>query len=159
YFATVRRDALRLTESREIATAMRELKAAHRVFEAEVARWPRAQRDHRRAGVEAYYRSSFVPRVRAFEADGGADAVDRYRPTDDVTTVLQALFIAENPNPEDARDRLDHPTGGGRYAAVHAQMNPFMRSAIHQAGYDDLFLIDHETGRIVYTVAKKPDFG
>src|SRR5262249_45351824 len=35
YFANVRRDALRLAESREISTAMREFKAAHRVFEAE----------------------------------------------------------------------------------------------------------------------------
>src|SRR5262249_14479598 len=159
YFDSVRRDALRLAESREISTAMRELNAAHRVFEAAVARWPEGQRGRYGAELEGYYRSSFAPRVRGLEADAGVDATDRYRPTDDVTTALQALFIAGNPNPEDARDRLDRPTGGGSYAAVHAQMNPFIRSIIHQAGYDDLFLIDHETGRIVYTVAKKPEFG
>src|SRR5215831_2994453 len=62
YVRRVRRDALRLAESREISTAMRELKAAHRVFEAEVAGWPQARRDRLRANVEDYYRSSFVPR-------------------------------------------------------------------------------------------------
>src|SRR5262245_15195814 len=79
YVATVRRDALRRAESREIATAMQEFKTAHRVFEAEVARWPQAQRDRLRGDVEDYYRSSFVPRVRALEAEGAADAIGRYR--------------------------------------------------------------------------------
>src|SRR5262245_60578738 len=159
YFATVRREALRLAESREVSAAMRAMKAAHVAFADEVARWPQAQRDRARTNVEHYYRTSFVPRVRELAADFSADTTGYYLPTDDVTTALQALFIADNPNEGGTRDRLDRPTGGGRYAEVHAQVNPFIRSTIHQAGYDDLFLIDHETGRVVYTVSKKPDFG
>src|SRR5215471_14446085 len=90
YFANVRRDALRLAESREISTAMRELKAAHRAFESEVARWPQAERGRLRADVERHYRASFIPRVHALESGGGEETSDRYLPTDDVTTALQA---------------------------------------------------------------------
>ena len=159
YVASVRRDGLRLAESREIIEAMREFKAAHRAFEAEVAQWPQAARDRYRADVEIYYRSSFVSRLRALEPQASADEIGRYLPAEDITIALQALFIADNPNPVESRDRLDRPTGGGRYADVHAQHHPFLRSVIRQTGYGDLFLIDHETGRIVYTVAKKPEFG
>src|SRR5262249_12322452 len=159
YFASVRRDGLRLAESHEVIEAMRAFKAAHRAFEAEVAQWPQAARDRSRADVELYYHSSFVPRLRALEPQASADEVGRYVPAEDVTIALQALFIADNPNPVEARDRLDRPTGGGQYAAVHAQHHPFLRSVIRQTGYGDLFLIDHETGRIVYTVAKHPEFG
>jgi len=159
YFTSVRQDGLRLAESREIIDAMQEFKAAHRVFEAEVARWPQDTRDRSRADVERYYHSSFVPRLQTLESQSSADESGRYVPAEDVTIALQALFIADNPNPEASRDRLEWPTGGGRYADVHAQHHPFLRSVVRQAGYGDLFLIDHETGRIVYTVAKKPEFG
>jgi len=158
YFVSVRRDALRLAESREITAAMREFKAAHRAFATEVARWPQAQRDRDRADVERYYASSFIPRLRVLGAGSGTATMDRYLPTDDVAMALQALFIADNPNQEGSRDRLDRPAAGRQYAEVHAQWNPFIRSTVHREGYDDLFLIDEETGQIVYTVAKKPDF-
>jgi PAS domain S-box-containing protein len=159
YFAGVRRDGLRLAESPGIAAAMREFTVAHRAFEAEVARWPQDTRARSREAVERYYRLTFLPRLRALESESGANEPGRYLPASDVTIALQALFIVDNPNPEGARDRLDRPTAGGRYAEIHAQHNAFLRSVIRQAGYEDLFLIDHETGRIVYTVAKKLDFG
>ena len=159
YFASVRQDGLRLAESHEIIEAMREFKAAYRAFEAEVAQSPQDARDRSRADIERYYRSSVVSRLQALESPSSADEIGRYVPAEDVTIALQALFIAANPNPEESRDRLDRPTGGGGYADVHAQHNPFLRSVIRQAGYGDLFLIDHETGRIVYTVAKKLEFG
>src|SRR5207247_116050 len=80
-------------------------------------------------------------------------------PADDVTIALQALFIVNNPNPEASRDRLDRPVGAGRYGEAHARLKPVLRSMVRQFGYEDLFLIGHEDGRIVYTVAKKLEFG
>jgi len=156
YFAGVRRDGSMFAESHDVAAAMRELKAAHRNFEAEVRAWPVDTRDRYRVELERYYEAAFVPRLRALEP---ARDARRYLPADGSTQVLQALFIAANPNPEASRDRLDRPAGGGRYAQAHAQFNPFLRAMVRRFGYDDLFLIDHEDGRVVYTVAKKVDFG
>ena len=159
YFGNVRRDGLTLAESRDITAAMVQFKAAYQDLDMEAARWPEATRARYRSAVDRYYQLAFVPRLRALESEFGADESRRYLPADDAARALQTLFIAENPNPEASRERLDRPAGGGRYAEVHARFNPFLRSTIHQFGYDDLFLIDHETGRVVYTVAKKVDFG
>lgn len=158
YFARVQRDALRLAESRTLRDAMPELKAAYRAFEREVSRWPEDERTRARSAVEHYYRSSFAPRLRALGSPAGPTDVTAYLPTEDATIALQAQFIVLNPHAEDARDRLDRPAGGGRYADVHARLNPYIRSVIRDGRYADLFLIDHETGRIVYTVAKELEF-
>lgn len=159
YFAKVRLDAQRLAESRQIAEAMSEFRAAYRALEAEVARQPGETRDRRRAEVERFYRSSFLPRLAGLGVAPGADEAERYVPVDDTAITLQSLFIVDNPNPEGFRDRLDRPAGSGRYGEVHAKRHPLLRSNLHWDGYEDLFLIDHETGRIVYTVAKKVDLG
>jgi PAS domain S-box-containing protein len=159
FFANVRRDALTLAESRDITNAMSEFKAAYRSLEVETTRRPAAERNRLRSVLERYYRFDFAQRLQTTESEFGVSEVQRYQPDNDASSVLQTLFIAENPNPEGARDRLDRPAGGGRYTDVHAQLNPFIRSIAHQFGYSDLFLIDHETGRVVYTVAKRVDFG
>jgi class 3 adenylate cyclase/PAS domain-containing protein len=159
YFAGVRRDSLTLAESRDVTAAMAEFGAAYRNFEAHVAGWPEATRARYRSEVARHYREAFLPRLRALEPEAGPERARRYLPADDVTIALQALFIVDNPNPEASRDRLDRPAGGGRYAEAHARHNPHLRSMVHQFGYDDLFLIEHETGRVLYTVAKKVDFG
>jgi PAS domain S-box-containing protein len=159
YFGNVRRDALTLAESRDLTGAMAEFMAAYRDFEAEVARESEDARAAYRTRVERYYRFDLLRRLQTLEPEFKADEPRRYLPTDNASLMLQALFIADNPNPEGSRDRLDRPAGGGRYAVVHAKFNPFLRSTIRQFGYDDLFLIDHENGRVVYTVAKQVDFG
>jgi PAS domain S-box-containing protein len=137
----VRLDAQRLAEARHIAEAMSEFRGAYRALEAEVARQPAEARARRRAEVQRFYR--------------GGTAV----PGDDAAIALQSLFIVDNPNPDALRARLDRPAGSGRYGEVHAERHPLLRSNLHWDGYEDLFLIDHETGRVVYTVAKKVDFG
>jgi len=156
YFADVRRDGLTLAESEAVTSAMRELKAAHRDFDAEVSGWSEEKRARYREELVRYYQDVFAPRLLGLEAEHDPD---RYVPTDGVTQALQRDFIAANPNPEPARARLDRPAGGGRYAQAHARFNPFLRALVRRLGYNDLFLIDHEDGRVVYTVAKKVDFG
>jgi PAS domain S-box-containing protein len=158
YFANVQRDARRLAELPAIATALVELKAAYRVFEVELTRRPPAYRARQRAEVERYYEEAFLPRLRRLNPELAAKDSGRYVPVDEAAVALQELFIANNPNPEGTRARLDRPAGGGRYADVHAALNPALRAIIDNLGYEDLFLVDHQTGQIVYTVAKKVDF-
>src|SRR3989442_983357 len=159
YVAGVRRDAMTLAESRDVIAAMEEFRAAYRGLEAQVAGWPDTTWVRYRSEVARYYREAFVPHLRAFEPEAGPERARGDVPADDVTIALQALFIVNNPNPEASRDRLDRPVGAGRYGEAHARLNPILRSMVRQFGYEDLFLIEHEDGRVVYTVAKKLEFG
>jgi PAS domain S-box-containing protein len=156
YFAGVRRDVGWLAESREIAAAMRDLGEGCRDLRSRVASWSDGPRSRRQADLEQFYATAFLPRLRELTPAADADPAQRYLPRDDdVAVALQLRFIGG----DGARQPRDRPDAGGSYESAHARLHPYLRSVAQRFGYGDLFLIDPEDGRVVYTVAKRPDFG
>lgn len=100
--------------------------------------------------------------------DGGATVAAYYRdvhapeswiPVDPRTQAVQQAWIAGNPHPEGAKDLLlDSPTLG-RYGEIHARYHPTFHRYKTAFGFYDLFLIEPEDGRILYTVMKEIDVG
>lgn len=68
------------------------------------------------------------------------------------------LYVKNNPFPRGKKiDFLSAPDGSG-YSGLHAQYHPFFKDLMAKSGFYDIFLIDSETGDIVYTAGKEPDF-
>ena len=44
------------------------------------------------------------------------------------------------------------------YSKIHSKYHPIIRSYLKKFGYYDIFLVDHRTGHIVYTVFKEADY-
>lgn len=61
----------------------------------------------------------------------------------------------------DVEDRSDVVSvdDGTFYSRAHARYHPALRNYIDRFGYADLFLVDAETGTILYSVRKQLDFG
>lgn len=75
------------------------------------------------------------------------------------TVVLQNLFIVNNPQPVGSKQLTDSlSTADFSYNKTHARFHPLIRDFLDKFGYYDIFLIDDETGNIVYTVFKEVDF-
>lgn len=72
---------------------------------------------------------------------------------------LQRLYIADNPNPLGAKQLLDAAGDGSAYSTAHARFHPVLRRMLDRYGVYDIFLVDAETRRVVYTVFKEVDFG
>lgn len=72
---------------------------------------------------------------------------------------LQELFIADNPNPIGKKELLDQPVEPSTYARLHAKIHPSFRKQLEGYGFYDIFLIEPNDGRIVYSVFKELDFG
>jgi len=73
--------------------------------------------------------------------------------------ILQNLYIVSNPKETGSKHELDASPDGSPYSLAHARFHPLMRDFLEKFGYYDIFLIDDETGNIVYTVFKEVDFG
>lgn len=71
---------------------------------------------------------------------------------------LQASYIADNPNPLGKKQLLDNSNDGTRYTGYHTVWHPVFRTMVEKFGFQDLYLIDANNGRIVYSVGKGPDF-
>ena len=94
-------------------------------------------------------------RERGQEAPEGRSLVDSL---DENAAVLQNLYLATNKNPIGSKDRLDNADDSSDYSKAHATYHPIMRSMQQKFGLYDLFLVDAQSGNIVYSVFKEIDF-
>lgn len=78
---------------------------------------------------------------------------------DATARLLQQAYIVQNENPIGQEDALVAAQTGGAYDAAHRQVHPYFRDTLTRFGLYDIFLIEPQQGRIVYTVEKEVDFG
>jgi hypothetical protein len=152
YFDIIRNQILTFAENKMVIAAMKEFKRTFFELSAE---------DHQSHGqmqesVRRYYEHEFIPRLN--ESSDDIESATRYLPSDTITTILQYLYISNNPNPTGQKSALDDAGDGSGYSKTHASYHPLMRSFLEKFGYYDIFLIDDITGYMVYSVFKEVDF-
>lgn len=84
--------------------------------------------------------------------------VDYYQPKNTNAKIAQYLYIANNKYPIDSKKMLEDPLDNSSYSKAHRKYHNIIRDYIDNFGYEELFLIDHKTGDIVYSVLKEIDF-
>jgi methyl-accepting chemotaxis protein len=108
------------------------------------------------AGLRDYYADYFGKRY--LEETGQAADVERIFPREDITLALQGAYISDNPNPLGEKENFDAAEDDSTYASVHRRYHPIVRQYLREFGYYDIFLVDDETGHIVYSVFKELDY-
>jgi PAS domain S-box-containing protein len=107
----------------------------------------------------AYYQNEFFKRLKTNVVEDLTEskAID-FIPREAYSRHLQEQYIAENQHPTGEKHRLDDSGDGSAYSKTHNFYHPIIRSFLERFGYYDIFLIDHETGHIVYSVFKEVDY-
>ena len=82
-----------------------------------------------------------------------------YFPTTNAARYLQYQYIIANPHPIDNKKLLDDPKDGSNYSEVHQKFHPFFRGLVERFHFNNLALIDSDTGNIIYSVKKSTGFG
>ncbi len=107
--------------------------------------------------IRRFYDEEYLPLLS--QHTRGAPTAERYLPQTRAARYLKYAYIAGNPFPLGAKDSLDEsPEDTSSYAAAHRAFHPLMRNVVDRFGYYDAFLIDIETGDVVYSVRKETDF-
>ena len=108
------------------------------------------------AAIDSYYESV----VTGLFQDNGASAssLGVRAPEPSSARILQDLYIVSNPHPIGEKQMLDKDDNGTRYAHIHQESHPFLRSVVEEFGLYDLFLVDKESQTVVYSVFKELDF-
>ncbi len=111
------------------------------------------------AAVSDYYRGPFKSAYQeANGGEGGATGAD-VGGLDRAAVVAQYAYIAGNRHPLGSKDELNDAGNQTSYDRVHASIHPGIRAYLDEFGYYDIFLIDAESGRVVYSVYKEVDYG
>ncbi len=106
--------------------------------------------------LEAYYTSQFFPRLFA-NLPGQADYT-LYRPQSQAGLYLQYQYIVANRFDSGEKLLLDSAEDGSDYSKAHAYYHPRLRNIMRKFGFYDLFLVNFETGDVVYSVSKEVDY-
>ncbi|MEC8435402.1 MAG: methyl-accepting chemotaxis protein, partial [SAR324 cluster bacterium] len=121
-------------------------------------RWNEEDLRQRREELQSYWEDEFGERYRQLN-DGKDPEIEKYfSQLDDYTIALQYSYIANNPNPMGFKDELDKPDETA-YSRLHEKLHPSIRSFLREFGYYDIFLVETEEGRIVYSTFKELNFG
>ena len=78
---------------------------------------------------------------------------------DDTAKIMQHLYISNNSHKIGAKEELDNANDGSEYSKLHEKYHPAIRQYLQEFGYYDIFLVNPEDGRIVYSVFKEVDYG
>ncbi|MEE4137314.1 MAG: methyl-accepting chemotaxis protein [Desulforhopalus sp.] len=105
-----------------------------------------------------YYQQDFSTVYRQQNDDQTPDVARILSGLPEDTVALQYHYISANPNPLGSKDALMAAPDQSDYSKTHAKYHPAIRNFLKKFGYYDIFLIDSQTGNIVYSVFKELDF-
>jgi methyl-accepting chemotaxis protein len=157
YFNTIRDQVLTLSEGRMVIDAMREFKTAFSGFRNE-SYISEEQISSLRTDLAKYYTDQFAPEFAKRNDGGKVDVRSLYAALDSDSVALQYHYIQANKHPLGEKHKLDSAGDASAYSKAHEKYHPAIRTFLEKFGYYDIFLVDHKTGSIVYSVFKELDF-
>lgn len=111
-----------------------------------------------RDGIKGFYSKEFANEYGKRNPTVAAGLEAWVAKLDDTQVALQHAYIVANPNPLGEKDKLVDSPERNSFAAVHSRYHPSLSAFRERLGLYDVFLIDPQTDRVVYTVFKEIDF-
>ena len=115
--------------------------------------------DTMKDSLRRYYTEQFQAEYES--SNNGRDPGDLAARIDSLpkeTVELQYYYISHNPNELGSKHLLLKAQDGSHWSELHSKSHPFFKTYLETFGYYDIFLVDAESGNIVYSVFKELDF-
>lgn len=148
YFKLIDNQLITLASSETVIDASAEFISAFHQFDNETS-------DPEK--LKGYYRNEFESKFK--EQNGQSiDSLALLNQLDKPARYLQNIYIAENTHPLGSKNLLTSTDDGSQYSQLHTRYHPFLNQYLNRFGYYDIFLVDANTGHVVYSVYKELDF-
>lgn len=151
YFRDMHSRCLSQSESLMTISAMEKLKAAFMEVNVDQQTLETYTNE-----LKEFYENQFLPKLN--ETAATTKTLNTFFPEDPKTIILQTLYLARNPNPLTKKSEFNQAPDGSTYSALHAQYHDLYYQYAKRFGYIDIFLVDSDTGYVVFNVSKEIDF-
>ena len=108
--------------------------------------------------LNAFYSDQFADKYKKQNPGKTIDASSLLSRLDHNARALQYQYIAANPNVLGDKHKLDAANDSSLYSQTHRLYHPHIRDYLETFGYYDIFLVNSNTGHIVYSVFKELDY-
>ncbi|MDX8382890.1 MAG: PAS domain S-box protein, partial [Ghiorsea sp.] len=157
YLHQIQNQVITLSDSHMAANAMADFSQAFHSFTKD-GKYSSKDIARMRNELRTYYQAFGAEYTRLNQA--AAPTGQALAMLDDAGVALQYALIQKNPNPLGSKDAMTAQTVGGKtsYAKAHAKYHDEFRSYLQKFEYYDIFLLDANTGHVVYSVFKEMDY-
>lgn len=156
YFKDIRNQIITFSEDHTIIEAMRDFRAGFDTIHHEVD-YSNFEQEEAEGRLTSYYEEEFLPRLDENLQSSGD--LEHHYPKHPSSIVLQDLYISNNPNEVGQKHYLESAKDESFYTKSHKKYHPLIRSYLEKFEFYDIFLVDDQTGHIIYSVYKEVDFG
>ena len=157
YFQTINNQIVTFAEDKMVIDTMRQFREYFREFKEESGISPDKLKQMR-SELLTYYNGEFTNEFKNQNGGQTPQTEEYFRKLDDDSIALQYHYIRANENPLGSKHLLNRAPDTSRYSGLHEIIHPVLRNYLEKFEYYDIFLVDPDTGDIVYTVFKELDY-
>ncbi|SMF04873.1 Methyl-accepting chemotaxis protein [Alteromonadaceae bacterium Bs31] len=158
YFDGVRSQVTTMAESTTVINAAGAFsRSFKRVINSE--KYTPEQIDEFKKELSRYYNDEFGTKYLEENDGRPADIAPLIDGINEQAIALQHAYIVQNIHPPGEKHRLDTAQGRSVYHRVHEKYHQGFRRFIEEFGFYDFFIVDAQSGDIVYSVFKELDYG
>jgi methyl-accepting chemotaxis protein len=157
YFQNIHDQVLTLSESKMIVDATKQFKKAFKSVKAENG-LSSQEIEKMRTELGQYYNNAFLVEYKKQNSGGNYDINAALNSMTPDGVALQYYYIQANPNPLGSKHLMDKAPDRSTYSKIHAEVHPIIRTYLEKFGYYDIFIVDSQTGELLYTVFKELDY-
>jgi len=152
YFGTIRSQVISFSDGLMIIAAMHAFKTAYKTSA------QGTDANSTRTEVAKYYQNEFGKEYTKLNNGKSMDLNGILNSLPAETIALQYQYIQNNPNPLGNKHKLDFANDNSEYNQVHKKYHKHIRHFLEEFEYYDVFLVDNDSGNVVYTVFKELDY-
>jgi len=141
------------TESVDALDALKRGFGRHRMYLRQSA-----TEDEQKQSLLNFYTTQFNETYQQINNKQNQDSADYIANLPSANIAVQYAYLSENQNAPGKKHHLDQSEFGSSYDGAHGYYHPNFRLFLEEFGLHDIFLIDNETGNVVYSVYKQIDF-
>lgn len=157
YFEGIRDQMLTFSTNIMIVDAMMDFSKSFRTFTKENGITDEQVSSMYSSSLKEFYQNQFGKKyLDENKTDVDSLGLLNQLPTNE--KAMQYFYISNNKHPLGSKENLDHPEDNSLYSNYHKKYHPVVRNFLRKFGYYDIFLIDIDTGNIVYSVYKELDY-
>lgn len=158
YFGFIQSQIQTFSEDGMVVEAMSEFRDSFKSYRTERKLKTEQEIETMRSELLSYYSGPFAENYRDMNDGKNPPSRQYLNQLDDDSIALQHAYIFSNKNQLGSKHLLDASDDSTRYSSHHEKVHPIIRDYLDKFGYYDIFLVDAETGDIVYSVFKELDY-
>ena len=159
YFSTIINQVLTFADSTMLINASYDFINAYQVFHTEYKdKNSNFNLKLMQENIASYYHDMFLEEYKNHNKDADIDVIAQYNNLNEQSVIFQHEYISNNKHPLGNKDKLNDSLNNTLYDKIHLLYHSHIRNFLNKFQYYDIFIVEPETGYIVYSVFKELDF-